>query len=88
MMGLLGVAAGIVLGLIFNSILHTVGIDYSQLTSMTSFTALISGRVYSTLGLEKIGQRALTVLIIAVLAAWSPAREAARREPAEALHYV
>jgi ABC-type lipoprotein release transport system permease subunit len=88
LMGLLGVVAGIALGLIFNSILHTVGIDYSKFATMTSFTALISDRVYSTLGLEKIGQRALTVIIIAVLAAWSPAREAARREPAEALHYV
>jgi ABC-type lipoprotein release transport system permease subunit len=88
MMGVVGVVAGIALGLTFNSILGTVGIDYSQYTNMTSFTALISGRVYSTLGLEKIGQRTFTVIVISVLAAWSPAREAARREPAEALHYV
>jgi ABC-type lipoprotein release transport system permease subunit len=32
--------------------------------------------------------RALTVAIIAALAAVIPAREAARRDPAEALHYV
>jgi ABC-type lipoprotein release transport system permease subunit len=88
MMGMVGVIAGIALGLIFNSILGAVGIDYSQYTNLTSFTALISGRVYSTLGLEKIGQRTITVIVISVLAAWSPAREAARREPAEALHYV
>ncbi len=88
MMGVVGVAAGIALGLIFNAILGNVGIDYSQYTNLTSFTALISGRVYSTLGLEKIGQRTITVIVISVLAAWSPAREAARREPAEALHYV
>jgi ABC-type lipoprotein release transport system permease subunit len=30
----------------------------------------------------------LTVVIIAVLAAYYPAREAAHTEPAEALHYV
>jgi ABC-type lipoprotein release transport system permease subunit len=50
--------------------------------------ALISGRVYPTLGLQSLPGRALTVIIIATLAAWIPAREAARREPAEALHYV
>jgi ABC-type lipoprotein release transport system permease subunit len=50
--------------------------------------ALISGRVYPSLGLGKIVGRALTVLIITTLAAWIPAREASRREPAQALHYV
>ncbi len=88
LMGGLGILLGITLGLIFNSILGTVGLDYSQFSSMTSFTALISGRIYSTLGLEKIGQRVITVIIISILAAWSPARAAARRDPAEALHYV
>jgi ABC-type lipoprotein release transport system permease subunit len=87
-LGLVGVAAGIVLGLIFNGILSQVGIDFSAYANLTSYTAMLNGRVYSTLGLEKIFQRVITVLIISVLAAWSPAREAARREPAEALHYV
>ena len=50
--------------------------------------ALISGRVYPTLGLEKIYARALTALIICTLAAWYPAREASRQEPAQALHSV
>jgi ABC-type lipoprotein release transport system permease subunit len=50
--------------------------------------ALISGRVYPSLGLGKIVWRALTVLIITTLAAWIPAREASHREPAQALHYV
>ncbi|MBI1855054.1 MAG: hypothetical protein HYR93_04210 [Chloroflexi bacterium] len=55
---------------------------------MTEYTALISGRVYTSFGLGNIFVRAITVLIIATLAAWIPASEAARREPAEALHYV
>ena len=88
MMGLVGVAFGVVLGLLINGLLGQVGIDYSQFSSLTEYTALISGRVYPTLGLEKLLQRALTVLIIAVLAAFYPAREAAQSEPAEALHYV
>jgi ABC-type lipoprotein release transport system permease subunit len=88
MMGLVGVAFGVALGLALNLWLGRVGFDYSQFSSLTEYTALISGRVYSTLGLEKIWQRTLTALIVAVLSALIPAREAAQREPAEALHYV
>jgi ABC-type lipoprotein release transport system permease subunit len=50
--------------------------------------ALINGRVYPSWGVDKLLMRALTVAIIAALAAVIPAREAAQREPAEALHYV
>ena len=50
--------------------------------------ALISGRIYPSLGMSNVVPRILTVVIISTLAAWIPAREAARREPAEALHYV
>lgn len=88
LMGLVGVVAGVFLGLLVNALLGRVGIDYSQFANITSYTALIGGRVYSTLGLEMLVQRALTVAVIAALAAFYPAREAARREPAEALHYV
>jgi ABC-type lipoprotein release transport system permease subunit len=88
MMGAVGVVLGIALGLLLNAILGQVGMDYSQFTGVTSYTALLNGRIYPSLGLEKIGQRVLTVLIISILAAYSPAREAARREPAEALHFV
>ncbi len=88
MMGLVGVAFGVALGLGLNFILSQVGFDYSKFTSLTSYTALITGRVYSTLGLEKIWQRVITVLVISVLASVYPAREAARSEPALALHHV
>jgi len=87
-MGLVGVAAGVVLGLLINGILGQVGLDYSQFSSLTEYTALITGRVYPTLGVDKLLGRALTVAIIAALASFYPAREAAQREPAEALHYV
>jgi ABC-type lipoprotein release transport system permease subunit len=40
------------------------------------------------MGLEKIVQRALTVVIIAILASLLPAHEAAQNEPAQSLHYV
>jgi ABC-type lipoprotein release transport system permease subunit len=86
--GIVGVVAGFILGLLLNYIFSKVGFDFSAFTSLTEYMALITGKIYTTLGLEKIVQRVLTVIIICTLAAYYPAREAARREPAEALHYV
>ncbi|MCS7061343.1 MAG: FtsX-like permease family protein [Anaerolineae bacterium] len=83
-----GVVVGIVLGVLMNGALGIVGIDYSSFTSLTEYTALISGTVYPTLGLDNLLQRSVTVIVIAVLASLYPAREAAHSEPAKALHYV
>jgi ABC-type lipoprotein release transport system permease subunit len=88
LMGLVGVAVGVALGLLINSIGGQVGMDFAQYASLSSYMALISGKVYPTLGVDKLLQRSLIVLIITTLSALYPAREAARREPAEALHYV
>jgi ABC-type lipoprotein release transport system permease subunit len=88
MMGLVGVVFGVALGLCINILLRIVGIDFSAFSSITEYMALISGKIYPTLGLEKIALRTLTVLIISVLASYYPAYEAAQKDPAEALHYV
>jgi ABC-type lipoprotein release transport system permease subunit len=88
MMGLIGVAAGIAFGLLINGLLRQVGLDFSAMATATEYMALISGRVYPSWGLEKLLNRALTVAIISALAALIPASEAARREPAAALHHV
>jgi ABC-type lipoprotein release transport system permease subunit len=88
MMGLIGVAFGIALGLCINILLRIVGLDFSAFSSITQYMALISGKIYPTLGLEKLAHRTLTVLIISVLASFYPAHEAAQKDPAEALHYV
>jgi ABC-type lipoprotein release transport system permease subunit len=88
MMALVGVAFGVALGLLFNGALSQVGFDMSAYTSMTEYMALISGKVYPTLGVNNLLGRGLTVLIIAVLASFYPAREAAQNEPAKSLHYV
>lgn len=88
LIGLIGLVAGVALGLLINGFIGTVGIDYSKFSGLTEYTALITGRVYTTLGLDKLFQRGLTVLIIAVLSSLYPAREAAQNEPAKALHYV
>jgi putative ABC transport system permease protein len=88
LMGLVGVVFGIVLGLLLNGVLRQVGLDYTAFSSVTSYMALIGGRIYPSWGVDKLLFRASTVAIISALASLIPAREAARREPAEALHYV
>ena len=88
LMGVVGVALGAALGVGMNFLLGRVGIDYSQFASITEYTALISGRIYPTLGLEKLLQRAIIAVVIAILAAYYPAYEAAHKEPAKALHFV
>ncbi len=75
-------------GLLINGISAQVGLDYSSYASMSDYMALINSRIYPSLGLQNIGWRAGTVVIISTLAAFIPAREASHREPAEALHYV
>ncbi len=88
LMGLVGLAAGVVLGLLLNGILKRVGLEFSQFSSVTSYMSLISGRVYPSWGVDKLLGRSLVVAVISALAAFYPAHEASRREPAEALHYV
>jgi ABC-type lipoprotein release transport system permease subunit len=88
MIGLVGVAAGIVFGLMLNGILMKVGIDFSAYSTITSYMALIKDKIYPTWGTEKLVMRASVVAIISALASVIPAIEAGRREPAEALHYV
>ncbi len=85
---LVGVAAGIVVGLALNGYLMKVGLSFGSMTSVASYMALVKDKVYPTLGVEKLAMRASTVAIISALAALIPALEAARREPAEALHFV
>ena len=88
MIGLVGVAAGIGLGLALNGYLRQVGLDFGSLGQATSYMALIKSKVYPTWGTEKLLMRASTVAIISALAAVIPAIEAGQREPAEALHFV
>lgn len=88
MMGVVGVLVGVAVGLLINGILRMVGLDFGAMSTAVEYMALIKGRIYPTWGLEQLPVRALTVTIIAILAALIPAFEAARREPAAALHHV
>lgn len=88
LIGLVGVFAGIATGLAINLSMMQVGMDYSQFAGVTDYMALISGRMYPTLGVSKLFMRSSIVLVIASLAALIPAMIAAKREPSEALHHV
>ena len=88
MIGAVGVIAGIAIGLLTNLSLMQVGMDYSQFAGMTEYMALISGKIYPTLGVSKLFMRATIILVIAALAALIPAVIASRREPSDALHHV
>lgn len=88
LIGVVGAVAGVVLGLAFNLTFQQIGFDYSSYADLTEYMALITGKIYPTLGVENLVSRMMSVIVISTLAAWIPATEAARREPAEALHYV
>ena len=88
MIGLVGVAVGIIFGLAINGYLMSIGLDFSSFSNVTSYMALMQTRVYPTWGIEKLLMRASMIAIISALAALIPAVEAGRREPAEALHFV
>jgi putative ABC transport system permease protein len=88
LIGLVGVAVGILLGLAFNGMMRSVGLDFTAFSGMASYTALITDKIYPSWGVGRLLSRALTVAVIASLAAVIPAHEAAQRDPADALHYV
>src|SRR5512141_2274536 len=54
MIGLLGVAVGIVFGLALNGLLMKVGMDFGSFSSVTSYMALIKDKIYPTWGTEKL----------------------------------
>jgi ABC-type lipoprotein release transport system permease subunit len=88
LIGVMGAVVGAVLGTLINGLMAYFGIDYGGFADLTEYTALISGRIYSQMVPLKVLQHGLTVLIIATLAAFLPARDASTREPAAALHHV
>lgn len=88
LIGVVGAVFGVIVGLAINISLGRIGLDFAQYASITEYMALISGRVYPSLGMSHAVSRVLTVILIATLAALIPAVEASHREPAEALHSV
>ena len=93
LIGLIGALIGCLLGGAIALYFGRVGIDLmslygADLSSMSEFMGLLGGQLYFRIGIDVFAQRALTVAIIAALASLYPAWQAAKQEPAEALHYV
>lgn len=88
LIGLVGAVSGIIFGVALNGALGQVGFDYTKFSNLTEYMALITGRIYPSLGIQNLIPRSLVVIVVATLAAWLPAREAAGREPADALRQV
>ena len=88
MIGLVGIAVGIILGLACNWSLMQVGMDFTSYSGLASYMALIKNKIYPTWGTEMLLMRASIIAIISVLASLIPAIEAGQREPAQALHFV
>jgi ABC-type lipoprotein release transport system permease subunit len=55
---------------------------------MGEITALMGTRLYPSLTLADLVTHGITVTLVAAIASLYPAWQAARKEPAEALHYV
>jgi ABC-type lipoprotein release transport system permease subunit len=87
MMGLVGIAAGVALAVVLNGLMGVVGFDFTAFSTVTEYAALINEKVYPTLGANKLLSRGLLIAIVSALASLYPAY-VARREPADALHYV
>jgi putative ABC transport system permease protein len=89
LIGLLGALVGCVLGGLVIAYYGQVGLEWAgEATEYSELAALLGGRIYFSIPVNVLLQRALTVAIIATLASLYPAWQASKREPAEALHYV
>ncbi len=88
LIGVVGAAVGCLLGGILMAILAQVGIDFSYASGMGEIVALMGDRLYPVISPADALSRGLAVAIIATLAALYPAWQAARKEPAEALHHI
>jgi len=87
LIGLMGALVGSLLGGLVVWYFSWVGLPWSA-GEYSELTALMGDRIYFRMGMAQLLGRALTVAVIAVLAALYPAWQASRKEPAEALHYV
>ena len=86
--GLVGAVAGVILGLALNATIGQIGFDFTPYADMTTWTALLSDRIYSALSLESAPKYLIMATAVSTLAAFYTARQAASREPAIALHHV
>jgi ABC-type lipoprotein release transport system permease subunit len=89
LIGVVGAVIGCAIGFGLITLMGNVGIDLSKMTTgMGEVGVLMSGKLYPAITLSDLISRGLIVVIIASLASLYPAWQAARKEPAKALHHV
>jgi ABC-type lipoprotein release transport system permease subunit len=89
LIGVVGAVVGCTLGALLLLALGQVGLDFSTATQgMGEITALMGDRIYPSFTAAGIIGRGVAVAVIAALASLYPAWQAARQEPAQALHHV
>jgi ABC-type lipoprotein release transport system permease subunit len=88
LIGALGAIIGCVIGALLLAWIGHVGIDFSFATGMGEIVALMGERLYPKVSAADIISRGVLVTFIVMLASIWPAWQAARKEPAEALHHV
>lgn len=88
LIGAVGALLGCGLGAALVWAVAQVGLDFSFASGMGEVTALMGDRIYPSISLGETISRAIWVIIIATLATFYPAWQAARREPAQSLHHV
>jgi ABC-type lipoprotein release transport system permease subunit len=88
MIGLIGAVFGTILGYLITSVLGIFGLNYGAFVDMIDYMALMGTHIYPTFDINLTLQRAGMVALISSIAAFYPALEASRREPADALHHV
>ena len=89
LIGVMGAVGGCTLGwltmLAFNA---AGGYDISSFSSAGEVYALMGDAFYATVNPVGILRQGFTIIVMAALASLIPARQAARKEPADALHHV
>ncbi|HRW05342.1 MAG TPA: FtsX-like permease family protein [Caldilineaceae bacterium] len=88
LIGVVGAVIGCVLGAAVVWSLGRIGIDLSFAQGMGEITALMGERLYPAITQQQLISRGIGVVIIAAFASLYPAWQAARKEPADALHHV
>lgn len=88
LIGLVGAVLGCALGAAVVWAVAQVGFDLSFAQGMGEITALMGDRLYPAITQQQLLSRGIGVVIIAAFAALYPAWQAARKEPADALHHV
>ncbi|HXF64518.1 MAG TPA: FtsX-like permease family protein [Caldilineaceae bacterium] len=88
LIGVVGAVIGCAIGVVILSIFSQVGISFSSISGMGEATALMGDRIYTAYTPGGVVGRGATVALITALASLYPAWQAARQEPAQALHHV